>query len=118
MLLLPWLRQGNATSARPFRFLPGRRFSRLACAAVTLRSPGGSKYRRRYCTLPSGSDRELRLRLRPEAATLSDAWLRLTARFGDVDPTTIEIEIREGVPEAPATGAPADQRTSLSVPCW
>ena len=80
---------------------------RRGTAAVTYR-----------CTLPSGSDRELRLRLRPEAATLSDAWLRLTARFGDVDPTTIEIEIREGVPEAPATGAPADQRTSLSVPCW
>jgi hypothetical protein len=67
------------------------------------------------CTLASGREAAIGLRLRPEAATLSDAWLRLTARFGAVDPRTIEIEIREGVPEA--TGAPADQRTALSVPC-
>lgn len=67
------------------------------------------------CTLAGGREGAISLRLRPEAATLSDAWLRLTARFGDVDPTTIEIEIREGVPEA--TGAPADQRRALSVPC-
>jgi hypothetical protein len=67
------------------------------------------------CTLPSGREGVISLRLRPEAATLADAWLRLTTRFGDVDPRTIEIEIREGVPAA--TGAPADQRRSLSVPC-
>ena len=67
------------------------------------------------CTLPSGREGAISLRLRPEAATLADAWLRLTARFGDVDPRMIEIEIREGVPAA--TGAPADQRRSLSVPC-
>ncbi len=67
------------------------------------------------CTLPTGREGAISLRLRPEAATLSDAWARLTARFGDCDPTTIEIEIREGVPAA--TGAPGDQRTSLSVAC-
>lgn len=67
------------------------------------------------CTLPNRREAAISLRLRPEAATLSDAWLRLTTRFGDFDPTTIEIEIREGVP--PAAGAPADQRTMLSLPC-
>jgi hypothetical protein len=68
------------------------------------------------CTLPTGREGALSLKVRPEAATLSDAWLRLTARFGDFDPTTIEIEIREGLREV-ATGAPADQRRSVSVPC-
>jgi hypothetical protein len=67
------------------------------------------------CTLPNGREAEISLRLRPEAATLSDGWLRLTARFGAFDPTTMEIEIREGAPAA--TGAPADQRRALSVPC-
>ena len=70
------------------------------------------------CTLADGREGAVSLRLRPEAATLSDAWLRLTTRFGDCDPRTIEIEIREGVPGAAATGAPADQRKALSVPCW
>lgn len=69
------------------------------------------------CTLPSGREGTIGLRLRPEAATLSDAWLRLTTRFGDFDPRTIEIEIREGVPAQSVAGAPADQRTALSVPC-
>ena len=68
------------------------------------------------CTLPSGRDRAISLRLRPEAATIADAWLRLTTRFGEVDPRTIEIEIREGVPPV-RPGAPGDQRKSLSVPC-
>lgn len=67
------------------------------------------------CTLPTGREGALSLRLRAEAATLSDGWARLTARFGDFDPTTIEIEIREEAPAA--TGAPADQRTSLSLAC-
>ena len=67
------------------------------------------------CTLAPGREASIALRLRPEAATLSDAWLRLTARFGDVDPTTIEIEIREGVPAV--VGAPIDLRPALSVPC-
>ena len=70
------------------------------------------------CTLPTGREGALSLRLRPEAATLSDAWLRLTARFGELDPRMIEIEIREGLPRSAVTGAPADQRKSMSVPCW
>ena len=70
------------------------------------------------CTLPSGREGALVLRLRPEAATLADAWLRLTARFGQLDPRMIEIEIREGLPRSAVTGAPADQRKSMSVPCW
>lgn len=71
------------------------------------------------CTLPSGREGSVDLWLRPELATLSDAWTRLRGRFGDFDPTTIEIEIR---PVARmriiAGGAPADPRRSPSVPCW
>lgn len=47
------------------------------------------------CTLPSGRDVAMSLRLPAEAATLSDAWRRLVTCFGDFDPATIEIEIRE-----------------------
>jgi hypothetical protein len=46
-------------------------------------------------TLPGGGEGELRLRLDPAAATLADAWARLSGRFGGVDPTSIEIEVYE-----------------------
>jgi len=42
-----------------------------------------------------GGEGMLELRASAEAATLVDAWERLSARFGQVDPRTIEIEIRE-----------------------
>ena len=84
---------------------------------VTIGDFGGRTAAVTYrCTLPTGRDAALELRLRPEAATLSDAWLRLTATFGEVDPRTIEIEIREGALRRPAARAPADQRIALSVP--
>ena len=52
------------------------------CAAVTYRA--------------SDVDRELAMLLAidPERATLADAWERLTAAFGTIDPCSIEIEIR------------------------
>jgi hypothetical protein len=31
----------------------------------------------------------------PEAATLADAWAKFTSLYGEVDPYSIEIEIRE-----------------------
>ena len=37
----------------------------------------------------------IRLRTSADAATLADAWTRLSARYGRVDPASIEIEIRE-----------------------
>jgi len=46
-----------------------------------------------------GEEAEIRLHLEPAAATLADAWDRLTARFGPIDPRTIEIELREVLPE-------------------
>ncbi len=42
-----------------------------------------------------GEEAVVRLTLDPAAATLADAWQRLTARYGWVDPRTIEIELRE-----------------------
>lgn len=52
------------------------------CAAVTYRASDG--------------DRELAMQLAiaPEQATLEDAWRRLSAAFGAIDPRSIEIEIR------------------------
>jgi hypothetical protein len=46
-------------------------------------------------TLADGREGEIRLTMAAEAATLSDGWKRLEARFGVVDPRTVEIEIRE-----------------------
>ena len=46
----------------------------------------------------NGDEAEIRLHLDPAAATLADAWERLTARFGRIDPRTIEIELREVLP--------------------
>lgn len=74
------------------------------------------------CTLPSGLDVSIGLRLAPEAATASHAWLILSARFGHFDPRTMEIETREGEAAAGGFGLlghrPAGQRKSTSVPCW
>lgn len=39
---------------------------------------------------------ELRLALEPAAATVADAWARLSAMDAEVDPWTLEIEIRRG----------------------
>lgn len=52
-----------------------------------------------------GGEAELRLAIAPEAATVADAWARLTAAFGNVDPTSLEIEIREASPR-PARPTP------------
>lgn len=38
----------------------------------------------------------IHLHLTPEAATVADAWARLTAVQQDIDPLSLEIEIREG----------------------
>jgi hypothetical protein len=46
-------------------------------------------------TVADGREAELRLRTDPESATLADAWARLSACYGQVDPRSIEIELRE-----------------------
>jgi hypothetical protein len=53
-----------------------------ACAAVTYRASAGDR------------DVAIQLAIAPDRATLGDAWARLTAAFGPIDPRTIEIEIR------------------------
>lgn len=52
------------------------------CAAVTYRASDGDR------------DLAMLLAIDPAEATLADAWARLTAAFGTVDPASIEIEIR------------------------
>ena len=52
------------------------------CAAVTYRASAGDR------------DLAMQLAIDPDKATLADAWTRLTAAFGAVDPSSIEIEIR------------------------
>jgi hypothetical protein len=41
------------------------------------------------------SEVALKLRLAPDAATVVDAWQRLKAIHADVDPRSLEVEIRE-----------------------
>lgn len=45
-------------------------------------------------TLPDGREAGLEFALAPEAATPADAWRRLTAVFGAIDVSTLEIEVR------------------------
>ena len=52
------------------------------CAAVTYRASDGDR------------DLAMLLAIDPERATLADAWERLTAAFGEIDPSSIEIEVR------------------------
>lgn len=49
-------------------------------------------------TAADGQDAEIRLTLDPAAATLADAWERLSKRYGPIDPRTIEIELRDLLP--------------------
>ena len=56
--------------------------SHTPCAAVTYRASDGDR------------DLAMLLAIDPERATLADAWERLTAAFGEIDPESIEIEIR------------------------
>lgn len=44
-----------------------------------------------------GSEAELRFVADPGRATVADAWSRLTAVYGRVDPRTLEIEVRRSV---------------------
>jgi hypothetical protein len=45
-----------------------------------------------------GREIVVRLQRTPEAATLADAWARLVAIEPNVDPMSIEIEVREAAP--------------------
>lgn len=45
-------------------------------------------------TRPSGEEVEIRLVANPDLATAARAWAALCAVHGDVDPRSIEIEIR------------------------
>ncbi|MBA3324118.1 MAG: hypothetical protein H0T41_02165 [Rhodobacteraceae bacterium] len=46
-------------------------------------------------SIAGGGEAEIRLSIAPEAATVADAWARLTAAYDDLDPTSLEIEIRQ-----------------------
>lgn len=55
-------------------------------------------------TLPDGREAGLEFALDPDTATVHDAFARLTAVYGAVDPRTLEIEVRRRalVPHRPA----------------
>ena len=58
--------------------------------------PGNLAYDVTYrATVAGGRQVEIRLQTTFMAATLADAWERLTALHDGVDPRTIEIELRE-----------------------
>ena len=63
-------------------------------------------------TLADGREVDLRLAMPPDAATIVDAWRRLSAVHKAVDPRSLEIEVRQG----PFT-APARDWRSLSNAC-
>jgi hypothetical protein len=46
-------------------------------------------------TVAGGGEGVVELLAKADAATLADAWTRLSARYGPVDPASIEIEVRE-----------------------
>ena len=73
------------------------------CAAVTYRASDGDR------------DLAMLLAIDPERATLADAWERLTAAFGAIDPASIEIEIRERRPAREV--GPARVRHRSNTPC-
>jgi hypothetical protein len=52
-------------------------------------------------TVAGGRQAEVRLRTTFAAATLADAWGRLTALHDGVDPRSIEIELREAAIAGP-----------------
>lgn len=41
-----------------------------------------------------GAEVELKLWTIPAAATIADAWARLSTAYPDIDPTSLEVEIR------------------------
>lgn len=53
-------------------------------------------------TLTDGREACLRLMMSSEAATIVDAWRRLSAVYGAVDPSSLEVEVRQGPFTAPA----------------
>ena len=66
-------------------------------------------------TLKDGGEAEVRLLMPGGDATMADAWSRLSARFGVVDPLSIEIEIRQRPARSGQVGAPpASRRGGLS----
>ena len=70
------------------------------CAAVTYRA-----------TSASGTELEMRLVLPPARATLFDAWTRFTAIHGEVNPTSLEVEVRRG----PAPRSRVERTTVLNL---
>jgi hypothetical protein len=59
-----------------------------ACARVIYRA-----------TVSGGMEASIEASMIPEAATLADAWARLTSLYGEVNPYSLEIEIREEPPQ-------------------
>jgi hypothetical protein len=50
-------------------------------------------------TLTDGREVDLRLAMPENEATVVDAWRRLTAAFGSIDPFSLEIEIQSSLSE-------------------
>jgi hypothetical protein len=63
-------------------------------------------------SLKDGREVAMSLVLPPEGATVADAWRRLTAVHGWVDPLALEIETRE----VPRTGVAAGPTEVCAVP--
>jgi hypothetical protein len=60
---------------------------------ISIRIPNRAQVTYR-ATLADGREAELRLIIDPAAASVVDAWNRLTAAHEGVDPRTLEVEIR------------------------
>jgi hypothetical protein len=50
-------------------------------------------------TLTDGREVDLRLAMPENEATVVDAWRRLSATFGSIDPFSLEVEVRSGLSE-------------------
>lgn len=67
-------------------------------------------------TVAGNREAELRLRMPLAAASAADGWARLSAVFAEVDPMTMEIEIREIV-ETPALAPRRQAAPVVHHPC-
>lgn len=65
-------------------------------------------------TLTDGREVDLRFAMPEHEATVVDAWRRLTAAFGSIDPFSLEVEVRSGLSERSSGTTP---RTAAAARC-